>query len=152
MFNSLIQMTIYIGNLITLYDCWTFCHFTTKSRRKKSFLYCYIFEKVIFFWKCGQEIEFSNIMSDLHWRTYTFLLMSDIIRFCLTYLWTMITIDVPISNFNFVPKLIYMYIPSTINIWNRCSPKPFGKTKNGLVSRRLACTSSKTEILKKIGI
>ena len=34
----------------------------------------------------------------------------------------------------------------------RCSPKPFGQTKNGLVSGRLACTSSKTEILNKIGI
>ena len=44
------------------------------------------------------------------------------------------------------------YIPSTINIWKRCSPKPFGQTKNGLVSGRLACTSSKTEMLNKIGI
>ena len=34
----------------------------------------------------------------------------------------------------------------------RWSPKPFGQTKNGLVSGRLACTSSKTEILNKIGI
>ena len=32
-----------------------------------------------------------------------------------------------------------------------CSPKPFGQTKNGLVSGRLACTSSKTEILNKVG-
>ena len=30
--------------------------------------------------------------------------------------------------------------------------RPFGQTKNGLVSVRLACTSSKTEILNKIGI
>ena len=30
--------------------------------------------------------------------------------------------------------------------------KPFGQTKNGLVSGRLACTSSKNEILNKIGI
>ena len=29
---------------------------------------------------------------------------------------------------------------------------PFGQTKNGLVSGRLAYTSSKTEILNKIGI
>jgi hypothetical protein len=29
---------------------------------------------------------------------------------------------------------------------------PFGQTKNGLVSGRLACTSGKTEILNKIGI
>jgi hypothetical protein len=48
-----------------------------------------------------------------------------------------------------LPKL---YIPSTINIKKRCSPKPFGQTKNGLVSGRLAYTSSKTEILNKIGI
>jgi hypothetical protein len=34
----------------------------------------------------------------------------------------------------------------------RCSLKPFGHTKNGLVSGRLACTLSKTEILSKIGI
>jgi hypothetical protein len=34
----------------------------------------------------------------------------------------------------------------------RCTPKPFGQTKNGLVSGRLAGTSSKTEILNKIGI
>ena len=34
----------------------------------------------------------------------------------------------------------------------KCSPKPFGQTKNGRVSGRLACTSSKTEILNKIGI
>ena len=33
----------------------------------------------------------------------------------------------------------------------RCSPKPFGQTKNGMVSGRLARTSSKTEILNKIG-
>ena len=45
-----------------------------------------------------------------------------------------------------------LYIPSTINILKRCSPKPFGQTKNGLVSGRLACTSSKTEILNKIGM
>ena len=32
------------------------------------------------------------------------------------------------------------------------SPKPFGQTKNGLASGRLAFTSSKTEILNKIGI
>ena len=31
-------------------------------------------------------------------------------------------------------------------------PKPFGQTKYGLVSGRLACTSSKTEILNKIGM
>ena len=37
-------------------------------------------------------------------------------------------------------------------IGKRCSPKQFGQTKNGLVSGRLACTSSKTEILNKIGI
>ena len=30
------------------------------------------------------------------------------------------------------------------------SPKPFGQTKNGLVSGRLACTSSKTEIFNKV--
>ena len=34
----------------------------------------------------------------------------------------------------------------------RCSPKAFGQTKNELVSGRLACTSSKTEISNKIGI
>ena len=34
----------------------------------------------------------------------------------------------------------------------RCSPKPFGQTKNGLVSGRLACTLCKPEILNKIGI
>ena len=34
----------------------------------------------------------------------------------------------------------------------RCSPKPFAQTKNGLVSGRLACTSSKTELLNKIGV
>ena len=32
------------------------------------------------------------------------------------------------------------------------SPKPFGQTKNGLVSERLACTSGKIEILNKIRI
>ena len=32
------------------------------------------------------------------------------------------------------------------------SPKPFGQTKNGLVSGRLAGTPRKTEIFKKIGI
>ena len=34
----------------------------------------------------------------------------------------------------------------------RCSPKLFGLTKNGLVSGRFANTSSKTEILNKIGM
>ena len=45
-----------------------------------------------------------------------------------------------------------LYIPSSVTFEKRCSPKPFGQTKNGLVSGRLACTSSKTEILNKIGI
>ena len=31
----------------------------------------------------------------------------------------------------------------------KCSPKKFGQTKNGLVSGRLVCTSSKTEISNK---
>ena len=44
-----------------------------------------------------------------------------------------------------------LYIPSTINE-KRCSPKPFGQTKKGLVFGRLVCTSSETEILNKIGI
>ena len=45
-----------------------------------------------------------------------------------------------------------MHIQSTINIWKRCSSKPFGQTKNGLVTGKLACTSSKIEILNKIVI
>jgi hypothetical protein len=40
-----------------------------------------------------------------------------------------------------------LYIPCTINIWKKVLTKA-----NGLVSGRLACTSSKTEILNKIGI
>ena len=32
----------------------------------------------------------------------------------------------------------------------RCSPKPFGLTKNGLISGRLACTSSKTKINRNL--
>ena len=35
---------------------------------------------------------------------------------------------------------------------NSCSAQPFGQTKNGLVSGRLACTSGTTEMLNKIGI
>ena len=46
-----------------------------------------------------------------------------------------------------------LYIPSILKTFEkRCSPKPFKQTKNGLVSGRLACTSSKTEILNKIDI
>ena len=51
------------------------------------------------------------------------------------------------------PKLC---IPSTINIWKRCSPKTFGQTKMGCfwqISLYINLTSSsKTEILNKIGI
>ena len=47
------------------------------------------------------------------------------------------------------PKL---YIPSTINILKKVLTKAVWADKNGLVSGRLACTSSKTEILIKIGI
>ena len=32
-----------------------------------------------------------------------------------------------------------------MSVSKKCSPKPFGQTKNGLVSGRLACTSSKTD-------
>ena len=45
------------------------------------------------------------------------------------------------------------YTSQVVNtLEKRCSPKPFGQTKNGLVSGRLACTSSKTEVLNKIGM
>ena len=45
-----------------------------------------------------------------------------------------------------------LYIPSTINIWEKVLTKAIWADKNGLVSGRLACTSSKTRILDKIGI
>ena len=38
------------------------------------------------------------------------------------------------------------------NLKKSCSAQPFGQAKNGLVSGTLACTSSKTEVLNKIGI
>ena len=46
-----------------------------------------------------------------------------------------------------------LYIPSTINIIRKVltgAPKPFEQKKNGLVSGRLACISSKTKILNRI--
>ena len=49
-------------------------------------------------------------------------------------------------------RITKLYIQSTINIWKKVLTKPFGQTKNGLVSGRLTCTLSKTEILNKIGI
>ena len=46
-----------------------------------------------------------------------------------------------------------LYIISTINIWKKVLTKAiWADKKYGLVSVRLACTSSKTEILNKIGI
>ena len=42
-----------------------------------------------------------------------------------------------------------LYIPSTINIWKKTI---WPDKKNGLVYGRLAYTSSKAEILNKIGI
>ena len=42
-----------------------------------------------------------------------------------------------------------LYIPSTINIWKKVLTKDIWADKNGLVSGRLACTSIKTEMLKK---
>ena len=47
------------------------------------------------------------------------------------------------------PKL---YIPSTINIRKKVLTKAIWADKNGLVFGRLTCSSSKTEILNKIGI
>ena len=46
----------------------------------------------------------------------------------------------------YIPSMYYKHIEK----W--CSSKPFGQTKNWLVSGRLACTSSKTELLNKIEI
>ena len=43
-----------------------------------------------------------------------------------------------------------LYIPSTINIWKKVLTKAIWADKNGLVSDRLACASTKTEILNKI--
>ena len=51
-----------------------------------------------------------------------------------------------------VGKCKVIYIPSTINIWKKVFTKAIWADKKGLVSGRLACTSSKTEILIKIGI
>ena len=45
-----------------------------------------------------------------------------------------------------------LYIPSTINTGKSCLENIFGQVNDGLVSGRLACTLSKTEILNKIGI
>ena len=45
-----------------------------------------------------------------------------------------------------------LYIPSTINIWKKMLTKAIWAVENGLVSGRLACTSTKTEIGNKIGI
>ena len=48
------------------------------------------------------------------------------------------------------PELeLKLYIPSTINIWKKVLTKAIWEDKNGLVSGRLARTSSKTEILHK---
>ena len=46
-----------------------------------------------------------------------------------------------------LPKL---YIPSTIKIWKKVLTKAILADKTGLVSSRLACTSSKTDVLSKI--
>ena len=45
-----------------------------------------------------------------------------------------------------------LYVPNTINIWKKVLTKAICAEKNGPVSGRLACTSSMTEILNKIGI
>ncbi len=52
-----------------------------------------------------------------------------------------------LSNNNHQVKVIHPKYYKHLK--RRCSSKPFGQTKNGLVSGRLACTSSKTEILNK---
>ena len=46
-------------------------------------------------------------------------------------------------------KCSKLYIPSTINTWEKCSSKPFGPMENGLVSSSLACKPSKTWNLKQ---
>ena len=51
-----------------------------------------------------------------------------------------------------VSTKLYIHPKYYKHLKKRCSPKPFGQTKNGLFSGRLACTSSKTKILNKIGI
>ena len=45
-----------------------------------------------------------------------------------------------------------LYIPSTINIWKKVLTKSIWAEKNWLASDRVAFTSSKTEILNKIGV
>ena len=54
------------------------------------------------------------------------------------------------SSFYFIATKVI--IPCTINIWKMVLTKVIWADKKGLVSGRLACTSSKTEILYKIGI
>ena len=44
------------------------------------------------------------------------------------------------------------YIPSAINIWKKVLTQAIWGEKNCLVSGTLACTSSKSEVLNKIGI
>ena len=56
------------------------------------------------------------------------------------------------KNFLYLNGSSRLYIPSTIKIWKKVLTKAIWADKNGLVSGRLACTSSKTEILNKIGI
>ena len=51
--------------------------------------------------------------------------------------------------FSFYAKLC---IPSTINIWKKVLTKDVWDDQKWAVSGRLACTSSQTEILNKIGI
>ena len=62
---------------------------------------------------------------------------------------TRILIGNLIMTFKSKGKVIH---PKYYEFEKGCSPKPFGQAKNGLVSGRLACTSSKAEILTKIGI
>ena len=50
------------------------------------------------------------------------------------------------------PQTVKVIHPKYYKHLKNVLTKPFGQTKNGLVSGRLACTSSKTEILNKIGI
>ena len=45
-----------------------------------------------------------------------------------------------------------VYIPSAINIWKKMLTKAILADKNGLISGRLACTSTKTEIFLKMRI
>ena len=100
----------------------------------------------------GKIVSWKEITSTSYYKSGTILrnnaMRHQIITLFLNQKFTLIMWEEN-SNLHMWAKL---YILSTISIWKKVLTKAIWADKNGLVSGRLACTSSKTEILNKKGI